>query len=91
MDTFKVPQNIPQDLLLIHDIIGVLAPELPPPPSIKSQKVVQLAEDDSIDSSDSEIASEDEIEADLIPVHDEDENSKPMYIYTLSALHIAYL
>ncbi|KAF9015704.1 Gar1/Naf1 RNA binding region-domain-containing protein [Cyathus striatus] len=58
MASFKVPTTIPQDLLLISDIIGV--PSISPSP--------QPPHDD-IDSSDSEAenASEDEIEAVLLP------------------------
>ncbi|KAG6817931.1 hypothetical protein H0H87_012399 [Tephrocybe sp. NHM501043] len=73
MDTFRVPQTIPQDLLLIHDLIGVV-----PPVSVipaKSQTTVQ-PDDDCIDSSDSENGSEDEIEADLTAINDEDDLTK---------------
>lgn len=77
MDEFKVPQSIPQDLLLIHDIIGITknTPVLTP-----SQKLVVSSTKDSIDSSDDdENASEDEIEADLI-VAEDDEAPKPMHV-----------
>ena len=60
MDGFKVPQNIPQDLLLIQEFIGV------PNPIPKPQQ------EDDIDSSDSETVSEDEIAADLIKGTDDD-------------------
>jgi hypothetical protein len=60
MDGFKVPQNIPQDLLLIQEFIGV------PNPTPKPQQ------EDEIDSSDGETVSEDEIAADLIKGTDED-------------------
>ena len=62
MNGFKVPQNIPQDLLLIQEFIGV------PNPTPEPQQ------EDDIDSSDSETVSEDEIAADLIKETDE-ENS----------------
>lgn len=62
--SFLVPNSISQDLLLIRDIIGI-----PEPPE-------QLPLEDNIDSSDSEVASEDEVEADLIKV---EEDPKPMY------------
>ena len=64
MDGFKVPQNIPQDLLLIQEFIGV------PNPTPKPQ------EEDEIDSSDSETVSEDEIAADLIKGTDEDNSTQ---------------
>ncbi|KAG5637656.1 hypothetical protein H0H81_003733 [Sphagnurus paluster] len=68
MDAFKLPQNIPQDLLLIHDLIGVTAP---PVRMIRPEKIADS--DDCIDSSDSDNASEDEIAADLTALNDEDE------------------
>lgn len=65
MDNFKVPQHIPQDLLLISEFIDV--------PDEKPKKLVVKQQDDDIDSSGSDSnASEDEIEADLIAVEDED-------------------
>ncbi|KAG6814151.1 hypothetical protein H0H92_002146 [Tricholoma furcatifolium] len=68
MDAFKIPPTIPQDLLLIHDIIGV-------PSTVPSSNIVKKAveaADDSIDSSGSELESEDEIEADLMALADEE-------------------
>ena len=64
MDGFKVPQNIPQDLLLIQEFIGV--PNATPKPQ----------QEDEIDSSDSETISEDEIAADLIKGTDEDNSTQ---------------
>ena len=64
MDGFKVPQNIPQDLLLIQEFIGV------PNPTPNPQQ------EDEIDSSDSETFSEDEIEADLVKGADEDKSTQ---------------
>ncbi|KAJ7109895.1 Gar1/Naf1 RNA binding region-domain-containing protein [Mycena epipterygia] len=60
--SFLVPSIVSQDLLLIQDIIGVpqTAPQRPPPKL-----------EDDIESSDSENASEDEIEADLVKVENE--------------------
>ena len=60
MDGFKVPQNIPQDLLLIQEFIDV--PNPTPTPQ----------QEDEIDSSDNETVSEDEIAADLMKGTDED-------------------
>ena len=78
MKGFKLPQNFPQDLLLICDIVGVPADAPPLSPGIPA--VVQT--DDGIDSSDSEIASEDEIEAELIPVNyaDDLQRHKAMHV-----------
>jgi H/ACA ribonucleoprotein complex non-core subunit NAF1 len=83
MNDFKLPQTISQDLLLIRDLIGV-----PPNPWIPT--VVQ--KDDSIDSSDSEIASEDEIEAELIPLSSEEElgGFKAVHVPLSSSFYSAY-
>ncbi|THV07483.1 NAF1-domain-containing protein [Dendrothele bispora CBS 962.96] len=72
---FKVPSNIPQDLLLIQEIVGVI-PSTPPstdPSKPVSQvqarnlKAAETEGDDSdIDSSGSEVDSEEEIEAQLV-------------------------
>ncbi|KAF9245834.1 NAF1-domain-containing protein [Melanogaster broomeanus] len=65
---FKVPSTIPQDLLLIQDLIGdpdsftVIPNRIPDPPS---------SSDDSIDSTDNEVGSEDEVEAGLLPAEEE--------------------
>lgn len=65
---FKVPSTVPQDLLLIQDLIGTIPPvpvaEKCVPDSLDSS-------DDSIASTDSEVESEDEVEAGLAP-HDDD-------------------
>lgn len=75
MDAFKIPETIPQDLLLIHDIIGVL-PTANPTASLKPVGV----DEDCIDSSDSEDGSEAEIEADLTAVDNEDDASKSLCV-----------
>jgi H/ACA ribonucleoprotein complex non-core subunit NAF1 len=81
MADFKVPQSIPQDILLIHDIIGVTN-ETPLPSSQKLALATTLTED-SIDSSDDDNnASEEEIEADLI-FTEENEIPKAMHISQL--------
>jgi H/ACA ribonucleoprotein complex non-core subunit NAF1 len=84
MNAFKLPQSIPQDLLLICDLIGVSNDA----PSLNHPSSTAVRTDDSIDSSDSEIASEDEIEAVLIPVNDEDrlQGSKSMHVASFSPL-----
>ncbi|KIK94144.1 hypothetical protein PAXRUDRAFT_33679 [Paxillus rubicundulus Ve08.2h10] len=72
---FKVPSAIPQDLLLIQDLIGTPAlltdtlKDLPDPPN---------SGDDSIDSTDNEVDSEDEVEADLLPRREENEKLSPI-------------
>lgn len=65
---FKVPSAIPQDLLLIQDLIGAISP---PPVNTKHVPDSLNSSDDSIASTDDEVESEDEVEADLVP-HDED-------------------
>ncbi|KAG6889985.1 hypothetical protein C0995_012945 [Termitomyces sp. Mi166 len=76
MDLFKVPETIPQDVLLIHDIIGVpsVANRVA---SVKPHHVVEVNDDsDCIDSSDNENGSEAEIEADLTAIDNEDDVQK---------------
>lgn len=64
---FKIPSTIPQDLLLIQDLIGpVIPPAQPAPP---------LDEDDSVSSSGESTDSADEVEANLISVGDKSERS----------------
>ncbi|KAF8971696.1 Gar1/Naf1 RNA binding region-domain-containing protein [Flammula alnicola] len=65
MDAFKVPQAIPQDLLLIQEIVGILKPQ-PQPSQFSVPTETQANENDDISSSDEENDSEDEIAADLI-------------------------
>ena len=60
---FKVPSTVPQDLLLIQDLIGTL-PQLTVAASLDSS-------DDSIASTDGEAESEDEVEAGLAPRDDD--------------------
>ncbi|KAJ7269410.1 Gar1/Naf1 RNA binding region-domain-containing protein [Mycena haematopus] len=63
--SFLVPSSVPQDLLLIQDLIGK-------PESVPQKPVPKL--EDNIDSSDSESenGSADEIEADLVKVEDDE-------------------
>lgn len=72
---FKVPESIPQDLLLIHDLIG----EIPAQPTTRNRSngppVVhtEVDDDDEINSSGNEGDSEDEVEADLdVKIEDDD-------------------
>lgn len=59
---FKVPSTVPQDLLLIQDLIGTI-----PPLTLSAKHVPDDSSDDSIASTDGEVESEDEVEADLAP------------------------
>lgn len=61
---FKVPSTIPQDLLLIQDLIGD-----PPPTAVAEHR--PDSSDDDIASTDGEVESEDEVEADLAPGDEE--------------------
>lgn len=64
---FKIPSTIPQDLLLIQDLIGpVIPPARPTPP---------VDEDDSVSSSGESTDSADEVEANLISVGEKSERS----------------
>uniref|UniRef100_A0A8H8CR31 H/ACA ribonucleoprotein complex non-core subunit NAF1 n=1 Tax=Psilocybe cubensis TaxID=181762 RepID=A0A8H8CR31_PSICU len=68
MAEFKVPESIPQDLLLIQEYVSVPAPPSPKP---KTQQPAKSISDQDISSSsddddDDDIASEEEIAADLI-------------------------
>lgn len=72
---FKVPETIPQDILLIRDIVGYI-----PPANPDFQKDVRDSidsSDDSIASSSNEIDSEDEVEADLLVPDEEPSTSTP--------------
>ncbi len=93
MDAFKVPQAIPQDLLLIQDIIGPLKTAEPVTPLSLQSQVASTSivgkEEDDIGSSGEENDSEDEIAADLITgtATDEDDLPKasqlPLYVALL--------
>jgi hypothetical protein len=63
MSDFRVPVHLPQDLLLIHDLVGELEV---PKPIVSNPRELPTLVDDCIDSSDGENASEDEIEANLV-------------------------
>lgn len=85
MDTFKVPQSIPQDLLLIQELIAAPQPsasgpqspaELPQIPSLRKPEASQ--DNDDISSSGEDTDSEDEIATGLITgaATDEDDLGK---------------
>jgi H/ACA ribonucleoprotein complex non-core subunit NAF1 len=85
MDTFKVPQSIPQDLLLIQELIGapqpstsVPQPLVEPPPIPSPSKPEAPQDNDDISSSGEDTDSEDEIATDLIAgaATDEDDLAK---------------
>jgi H/ACA ribonucleoprotein complex non-core subunit NAF1 len=72
---FRAPETIPQDILLIRDIVGYI-----PPANPDFQKDVRDSidsSDDSIASSSNEIDSEDEVEADLLVPDEESSTSIP--------------
>ncbi|KAG2044398.1 Gar1/Naf1 RNA binding region-domain-containing protein [Suillus americanus] len=73
---FKVPELVPQDILLIQEFVGVI----PPPKADVWKDVHKSADssDDSIASSSSEIDSEDEVEADLMVPEEESSNLTPV-------------
>ncbi|KAH7886067.1 Gar1/Naf1 RNA binding region-domain-containing protein [Phlebopus sp. FC_14] len=61
---FKVPETVPQDLLLIQDLVGPI-----PSPCIDFQRSLGQSRDfsdDSVGSSDNDADSEEEVEADLL-------------------------
>jgi H/ACA ribonucleoprotein complex non-core subunit NAF1 len=78
MDSFKVPQTIPQDLLLIQQFIDAALPS-------NSEHISKTVVEDDISSScseddDTDDSSEEEVAADLtgsVPA-DGDEDSKPV-------------
>ncbi|TFY71330.1 hypothetical protein EVG20_g1687 [Dentipellis fragilis] len=66
---FKVPEIVPQDLLLIQDLVGQIqkAPEVP-----HAVPVIMKEEEDDIASSDDGANSEDEVEAEVLPGGEEE-------------------
>ena len=58
---FKIPSTVPQDILLIHDLIGPIIPTQPPTLPAADQ-------DDSVDSSGESTDSAEEVEANLLLV-----------------------
>lgn len=81
MTEFQAPQAIPQDLLLIYDILG-------PRTTVSKGTKYLPPEDEMIASSDGECASEDEIEAELKPSDDEDLCVRPISSAELSLLNL---
>ncbi|EGN93097.1 hypothetical protein SERLA73DRAFT_78943 [Serpula lacrymans var. lacrymans S7.3] len=71
---FKVPNHVPQDILLIQDLVDV-----PPPPSSIRNVLPGATEenDDSIASSGSELDSEEEVEAGLVVPEDDQGHHTP--------------
>ena len=76
---FKIPSIIPQDLLLIQDLIG---PIIPP-----ALQVPLVDADDSVDSSGESTDSADEVEANLISVGEKSERS----VFMSSQASVYYL
>jgi hypothetical protein len=74
MAAFKVPRTLPQDLLLISEFVDVQEQHHSPKPLAQDN-------DDNVESSGSEIESEEEIEKDLTALQDDgDEDAKPSYV-----------
>ncbi|KAH0838065.1 Gar1/Naf1 RNA binding region-domain-containing protein [Lanmaoa asiatica] len=73
---FKVPSTVPQDLLLIQDLIGTI-----PSLAVTAKHVPDSLDssDDSIASTDGEVESEDEVEADLA-LRDEDSGMSDTHV-----------
>jgi H/ACA ribonucleoprotein complex non-core subunit NAF1 len=71
-DGFKIPSTIPQDLLLIQDLIGPVAPPTQP---------LAADTDDSVDSSGESTDSVEEVEANLISVGVKSKRSASYFIY----------
>ncbi|EIW86990.1 NAF1-domain-containing protein [Coniophora puteana RWD-64-598 SS2] len=67
---FKVPSSVPQDLLLIQELVALPKTQTKERPSANSS-------DDSIESSGSEVDSEDEVQADLLKDDEEMPGSDP--------------
>lgn len=79
MDSFKIPSSVPQDLQLIHEIIGEIS--IPPVQKSASPQPTSVVFDEDINSSDSDIDSEREVEANILGGPDEEEDeSPPMYV-----------
>ena len=57
---FKTPSAIPQDLLVIHELVS------PPPQQARAASIASSSNDSSRASSDDEEGSEDEIEVSLV-------------------------
>lgn len=76
MNEFKVPDSIPQDLLLIQDIVGIR--RQPPEPEIEDDDINSSgsSDDSSSDDSSSDDSSDEvnEVEANLI-VKDQEEDT----------------
>jgi H/ACA ribonucleoprotein complex non-core subunit NAF1 len=87
MDAFKVPPNIPQDLLLIQSIVGTVPPVQQQSKPIA--KAVEAEQDSDIESSGSETDSEDEIEAQLVA--DVEDNGEEPSSYATLLSHFFYL
>ncbi|KAI6163896.1 Gar1/Naf1 RNA binding region-domain-containing protein [Pisolithus thermaeus] len=69
---FRQPHAIPQDLLLIQDIVATT----PHVATTSSRTSEVTSDDDSIASTDNEIDSEVEVEADLVPIEEDKEKQE---------------
>ncbi|KAG7099654.1 hypothetical protein E1B28_001480 [Marasmius oreades] len=85
-DSFKIPSDIPQDLILIQSIVGIdehaeSQPNNKDPPRTSSSS----SSDDSIASSGSEVDSEDEIETELVVKVEEKEGEEKDLLNVLAS------
>lgn len=86
MSGFKIPESVPQDLLLIQEMV-----DIPPPAPKFVQKMDEESSSGDISSSDSEDEgenSEDEIEANLVMADNDDSDPAPeknVYVIRLSS------
>jgi hypothetical protein len=67
---FKIPSTVPQDILLIQDLIGPVIPSTRP-----------LTPDDSVDSSGESTDSADEVEANLLFVGGKSTRSVSYFVH----------
>lgn len=74
---FKIPSIIPQDLLLIQDLIGPVVPPAQPPAADA---------DDSVDSSGESTDSVEEVEANLRPLGGKSRRCVSYFIYLILQL-----
>jgi H/ACA ribonucleoprotein complex non-core subunit NAF1 len=70
---FKIPSTVPQDILLIQDLIGPIIPSTQP-----------LTPDDSVDSSGENTDSAEEVEANLLFVGGKSTTSVSYFMYLTS-------
>ena len=95
MAEFKVPDSMPQDLLLIQEMVGVLKlPKQDPAPKMdedeSSSSESDISSSDGEDEKEQAADSEDEIEAKLVDVGDEDSDPLSEKLAYVVALLITF-